>query len=68
MDYIERMEQELNDLLTKAGKLEKAIDTMPTLDRKESNMMYAQLYLMAGYIDILSKRVQYAKEKNLSGR
>lgn len=68
MDYIKRMEQELNDLLTKAGKLEKAIDTIATLDRKESNMMYAQLYLMAGYIDVLSKRVQYAKEKNLSGR
>lgn len=68
MDYIERMEQELEDLLERAGKLEKAIDTIPTLDRKESNMMYAQLYLMTGYIDVLSKRVQYAKEKSLSGR
>lgn len=63
MDYIERMEKELDDLLTKAEKLEKAIDTIPTLDRKESNMMYAQLYLMTGYIDVLSKRIQYAKEK-----
>lgn len=63
MDYIERMEQELNDLLTKAGKLEKAIDTIPTLDGKEWSMMYAQLYLMSGYIDVLSKRIQYAKEK-----
>lgn len=68
MDYIKRMEQELEDLLKRAGKLEKAIETMPTLDRKESNMMYAQLYLMAGYIDILSKRVRYAKEKSLSRR
>ena len=33
MDYIERMEKELNDLLTKAEKLEKAIDTIATLDR-----------------------------------
>nr|WP_313963989.1 hypothetical protein [uncultured Peptostreptococcus sp.] len=63
MDYIERMEQELNDLLTKAEKLEKAIDTIPTLDGKEWSMMYAQLYLMSGYIDVLSKRIQYAKEK-----
>lgn len=63
MDYIERMEKELNDLLTKAGKLEKAIDTIPTLDGKEWSMMYAQLYLMSGYIDVLSKRIQYAKEK-----
>ena len=57
------MEQELNDLLTKAEKLEKAIDTIPTLDGKEWSMMYAQLYLMSGYIDVLSKRIQYAKEK-----
>lgn len=63
MDYIERMEQELNDLLTKAEKLEKAIDTIPTLDGTEWSMMYAQLYLMSGYIDVLSKRIQYAKEK-----
>ena len=63
MAYIERMEQELNDLLTKAEKLEKAIDTIPTLDGKEWSMMYAQLYLMSGYIDVLSKRIQYAKEK-----
>lgn len=63
MDYIERMEQELNDLLERAGKLEKAIDTIATLDREESNMMYTQLYLMGGYIGILSKRIQYAKEK-----
>ena len=63
MDYIERMEQELNDLLTKAEKLEKAIDTIPTLDGKEWSMMYAQLYLMSGYIDVLSERIQYAKEK-----
>ena len=68
MDYIKRMEQELGDLLERAGKLEKAIDTVATLDRKEANMMYAQLYLMAGYIDVLSKRIQYAKVKNLSGR
>ena len=34
MDYIKRMEQELGDLLEKAGKLEKAIDTVATLDRK----------------------------------
>lgn len=68
MDYIKRMEQELGDLLERAGKLEKAIDTVATLDRKEANMMCAQLYLMAGYIDVLSKRIQYAKVKNLSGR
>lgn len=63
MDYIERMEQELEDLLERARKLEKAIDTIPTLDREESNMMYIQLYLMGGYIGILSKRIQYATEK-----
>ena len=63
MDYIERMEQELGDLLERAGKLEKAIDTIATLDREESNMMYAQLCLMEGYIEVLIKRIQYAKEK-----
>lgn len=63
MDYIERMKQELDDLLIKAEKLENAINTLETLDRKESNMMYAQLYLMTGYIDVLSKRLQYAQAK-----
>lgn len=63
MDYIERMTKELDDLLIKAEKLEKALNTLEGLDRKESNMMYAQLYLMTGYIDVLSKRIQYAKEK-----
>lgn len=63
MDYIERMKQELDDLLIKAEKLENAINTLKTLDRKESNMMYAQLYLMTGYIDVLSKRLQYAQAK-----
>lgn len=63
MDYIERMKQELDDLLIKAEKLENAINTLEGLDRKESNMMYAQLYLMTGYIDVLSKRLQYAQAK-----
>lgn len=68
MDYIERMEQELGDLLERAEKLQRLMNTAPELDRKDSNMMYAQLYLMTGYIDVLSKRIQYAKEKYLSGR
>ena len=68
MDYIERMEQELGDLLERAEKLQRFMNTAPELDRKDSNMMYAQLCLMEGYIEVLIKRIQYAKEKNLSGR
>lgn len=64
MDYIERMEQELGGLLERAIKLENAINTLEGLDREESNMMCFQLYLMVGYIDVLSKRVQYAREKS----
>lgn len=64
MDYIERMEQELGDLLERAIKLENAINTLEGLDREESNMICFQLYLMVGYIDVLSKRVQYAREKS----
>lgn len=48
----------------RAIKLENAINTLEGLDREESNMMCFQLYLMVGYIDVLSKRVQYAREKS----
>ena len=68
MDYIERIKQELGDLLERAEKLQGLMNTAPELDRKDSNMMYAQLCLMEGYIEVLIKRIQYAKEKNLSGR
>lgn len=68
MDYIERMEQELGDLLERAEKLQRLMNTALELDRKDSNMMYAQLCLMEGYIEVLIKRIQYAKEKNLKWR
>ena len=41
----------------RAEKIQRFMNTAPELDRKDSNMMYAQLCLMEGYIEVLIKRV-----------
>ena len=62
MDYIERMEQELKELTEKGTKLDKAIRTLEGLSADELGLMYAQLYAMNSYADILSRRIELAKE------
>lgn len=62
MDYIERMEQELKELTEKGMKLDKAIRELEGLSAEESGLMYAQLYSMNSYADILSRRIELAKK------
>ena len=62
MDYIERMEQELKELTEKGTKLDKAIRTLEGLSADELGLMYAQLYSMNSYADILRRRIELAKE------
>lgn len=62
MDYIERMEQELKELTEKGTKLDKAIRELEGLSADELGLMYAQLYFMNSYADILSRRIELAKK------
>jgi|GEM_PF-3513932 len=62
MDYIERMEQELKELTEKGMKLDKAIRELEGLSADELGLMYAQLYSMNSYADILSRRIELAKK------
>ena len=62
MDYIERMEQELKELTEKGTKLDKAIRELEGLSADELGLMYAQLYSMNSYADILNRRIELAKK------
>lgn len=54
--YIKRMEDELEELVYKAEKLEEELRDME-LSKKEYGLMYAQLIQMAACIDILIARI-----------
>ena len=56
------MEQELKELTEKRTKLDKAISTLEGLSADELGLMWAQLYSMNGYADILSRRIELAKK------
>ena len=60
--YIKRMEDELEELIFRAEKLDDALRDME-LSKKEYGLMYAQLIQMAAYIDILIARIDLAKKK-----
>ena len=46
----------------KGTKLDKAIRELEGLSAEESGLMYAQLYSMNSYADILSRRIELAKK------
>lgn len=63
MDYIERMERELKELVKDGNKLDKKIVELEGkgLTSDEMGLMYAQLYAMNLYADILDKRIGLAR-------
>lgn len=62
MDYIKRMEQELEKLVERGTKADKALCALD-LDKDEYAMLYSQTKIMSAYVDILEARIRYAKEK-----
>lgn len=62
MDYIKRMEQELEELVERGTKADKALCELD-LDKEEYAMLYSQTKSMSAYADILDARIKYAKEK-----
>ena len=63
-NYIERMKNELENLVEKGTKLDKAISNLKGLTADELGLMYAQLYSMNSYADILKRRIELAEELN----
>lgn len=61
MEYIERMEQELSELVERGEKLDEWLCTMQDeISREESDLMYRQLYHMNNYAIVLDKRIELA--------
>lgn len=59
MEYIERMEQELSELVERGENLDKWLRTMQDeISREESDLMYRQLYHMNNYAVVLDKRIE----------
>lgn len=67
MDYIERMENELEELVKKGIKADKALNELD-LTKEEYAMLYTQTRIMCAYIDILDTRIRYAKTKGKQNR
>lgn len=62
MNYIERMEQELKELVERGSKADNALCELD-LDKKEYALLYAQTKAMSAYADILEDRIKYVKSK-----
>ena len=61
MEYIERMEQELSELVERGEKLDEWLRTMQDeISREEFDLMYRQLYHMNSYAVVLDKRIELA--------
>lgn len=61
MEYIERMEQELSELVERGENIQKWLRTMQDeISREESDLMYRQLYHMNNYAVVLDKRIELA--------
>ena len=63
-NYIKRMELEYVELVSKTEKLYNGIKTLEGLTADELGLMYAQYYAMKNYEEILSRRIDLAKDLN----